>query len=88
MRISKELLIAKPENKGRHVVILGAGASVAAFPDGDANSRKLPTMDNIIEVVWLKDHFEQAGVKHKGRISKPFIAKCMRVTLGQSFLKK
>jgi hypothetical protein len=36
-----------------HVVILGAGASVAAFPNGDKNGRVLPTMDNFIKVLGL-----------------------------------
>jgi hypothetical protein len=30
-----------------HVVILGAGASVAAFPGGDRYGRLLPVMDNL-----------------------------------------
>ena len=34
-----------------HVVILGAGASTAALPDGDANGRYLPLMANFLEVV-------------------------------------
>lgn len=36
-----------------HVVILGAGASVAAFPNGDGNGKILPTMQNFIEIVGL-----------------------------------
>ncbi len=36
-----------------HLVILGAGASVQAFPKGDKNGKILPTMDNIIDVVGL-----------------------------------
>ena len=36
-----------------HVVILGAGASCAAFPKGDRRSRQLPLMDNIIKVLDL-----------------------------------
>jgi hypothetical protein len=67
MRVSKELLIAQPQNKGRHIVILGAGASVAAFPYGDANGKKLPAMDNIIEVVGLEAILDRARIKYKGR---------------------
>jgi len=33
-----------------HVFILGAGASVAACPDGDRNGRRLPVMANFVEV--------------------------------------
>ncbi|QQR88649.1 MAG: hypothetical protein IPJ88_10380 [Myxococcales bacterium] len=36
-----------------HVVILGAGASAAAFPNGDKNGRKLPVMSNLVETVGL-----------------------------------
>ncbi|MEW6087649.1 MAG: hypothetical protein AB1498_05040 [bacterium] len=49
MCITKSQLINKPENLRRHIVILGAGASVAAFPNGDANGKILPTMDNFVE---------------------------------------
>jgi hypothetical protein len=38
--------IQMPGNTRSHVVILGAGASYAAFPDGDKNGRKLPLMWN------------------------------------------
>lgn len=44
----------RPQKSKRHVVILGAGASVAAFPVGDASSKKLPTMDNLIEMLELE----------------------------------
>ena len=38
-----------------HVVILGAGASCAAFPNGDKNDRTLPLMNNFIETVGVGD---------------------------------
>ena len=34
-----------------HVVILGAGASLAAFPNGDANGIRLPLMLDFIEKI-------------------------------------
>lgn len=41
---------------GGHVVILGAGASIAAtIRDGEATGKKLPSMDNFIDIVGLKD---------------------------------
>ena len=67
MKITKSQLINKPENRGRHVVILGAGASVAAFPKGDSNWKKFPTMDNLIEVLGLKTLLEQAEIEYQGR---------------------
>ena len=44
MQITKSQLVNKPRKWGRHIVILGAGASIAAFPDGDINGKRLPTM--------------------------------------------
>ena len=40
--------------KRPHLVILGAGASVAAFPNGDANHKTIPTMDNFIKTIKIK----------------------------------
>lgn len=37
-----------------HVVVLGAGASRAAFPNGDAHGHQLPLMDDLIELIELK----------------------------------
>lgn len=36
-----------------HVVILGAGASLAAFPNGDKNGRKLPLMNSLADALEL-----------------------------------
>lgn len=38
-----------------HVVILGAGASLAAFPNGDKHGSKLPLMNNLVDVIGLRD---------------------------------
>src|SRR5271167_2125724 len=54
--------IGSPEYKGHHVVILGAGASLAAFPDGDRNGRKLPVMRNFVEVVGLASLLSANGI--------------------------
>src|SRR5947208_3948063 len=45
-----------------HVVILGAGASAASCPDGDKNGSRLPTMDNIVDILGLRDLFEKNGI--------------------------
>ncbi len=39
----------QPQNTKPHVIILGAGASMAALPNGDKNGRKLSVMDNFFE---------------------------------------
>jgi hypothetical protein len=38
-----------------HVVLLGAGASLAACPSGDRNGRRLPLMANFTDIVALGD---------------------------------
>ena len=43
---TKDDLIQNPLKGYRHVVILGAGASKASFPDGDSNGYKLPLMND------------------------------------------
>jgi hypothetical protein len=49
-------------NHAPHVVLLGAGASLAAFPSGDAHGRKLPLMRNIVKVVGLGALLADHGV--------------------------
>jgi hypothetical protein len=44
-----------------HVVILGAGASVAACPRGDRWGRRLPVMANLIDVVGLRPLVSQVA---------------------------
>lgn len=43
-------------------MILGAGASLAAFPNGDKNGRKIPLMNNIIEVINLAPLLDTYGI--------------------------
>ena len=45
-----------------HVVILGAGASFAACAQGDKFGRKLPVMQNFVEVVGLQSLLEKYSV--------------------------
>lgn len=50
-------------NFGRpHVVILGAGASRAAFPRGDRDGRSLPVMADFVETAGLQDTLEDARI--------------------------
>lgn len=46
-----------------HVVILGAGASVAAIPNGDKYGVKCPVMNNAIEALGLQDIVGKANLK-------------------------
>ena len=51
-----------------HVVILGAGCSKAALPQGDANGKSLPLMDDFLNVVGsVKDVLVSAGLPIEGK---------------------
>ena len=54
--------IASPKSERHHVVILGAGASRAAFQFGDRNGQKLPVIKDFIEVVGLADLLATNGI--------------------------
>src|SRR2546426_1663325 len=49
-----------------HVVILGAGASLAAFPNGDGNGKKLPVINNLVEVLGINDLLERYSINSAG----------------------
>ncbi|HJW94973.1 MAG TPA: hypothetical protein VJ901_15265 [Thermoanaerobaculia bacterium] len=44
------------------MVILGAGASIAACPHGDRNGRRLPAMASLVDVVGLGPLLDSAGI--------------------------
>jgi hypothetical protein len=52
-------------NESPHVVILGAGASLASFPNGDKNGKILPLMNNFMKTIGLNDILDEAGIKYK-----------------------
>lgn len=47
-----------------HVVILGAGASLAAFPSGDRNGRRLPLMLDFVETVGLGPILDRHNINY------------------------
>jgi len=63
MEVSKEQEIQQIEMGKPHVVILGAGASYAAFPNGDINGKKLPLMNNLVETLGIEKLIKKAGLK-------------------------
>ncbi|PJC87071.1 hypothetical protein CSW98_03955 [Vibrio sp. HA2012] len=64
MRIfSEEEEVAKVNFERPHCVLLGAGASLAAFPYGDRNGRKLPVMKNFVETLGIESYLAKAGVE-------------------------
>ena len=62
MRSLPALDIKTNINHSPHVVILGAGASLAALPRGDARGQQLPLMNNLVDTVGLRPLIEQAGL--------------------------
>src|SRR4051812_24373864 len=55
-------LIRSPRSIRPHVVLLGAGASLAAFPNCDALGRQLPLMNDLVEILGLRTIVEAAGL--------------------------
>ena len=49
--LTRQELVDAPDRQEPHVVILGAGASKAAFPDGDANGQLVPLMSELPKVL-------------------------------------
>ncbi len=50
-----------------HVVLLGAGASRAALPNGDANGKPVPLMNDLIELLNLKDLLDKTNIVYLAR---------------------
>lgn len=57
--------ISKGFSTRPHVVLLGAGASVAALPKGDKYGLLIPTMNNIIEVLGLNKILSEISLENK-----------------------
>ncbi len=53
-------------NHSPHLVILGAGASKAAFPTGDANGRPVPVMRELVECLGLRPYLEKKALFAEG----------------------
>ena len=49
-----------------HLVILGAGASRAAFPNGESSGKKIPLMEDFVELVPIKSLLEKKGINYQG----------------------
>lgn len=58
-------MLDKNVNNSPHVVLLGAGASVASFPNGDASGKKLPTMNNFVETLGLSSILDKARIPYE-----------------------
>ena len=72
-------------NHSPHVVLLGAGASLAAFPNGDKNGIRLPLMCNFIQTVGLEGDLEKYGVNENVEDFEAFyddlVSSCTQIDL-------
>jgi hypothetical protein len=66
MIVTAQQLIENPRDMPPHVVLLGAGASRASFPDGDTNGKPLPLMDDLVEILGLQRLVDEAGLAMAG----------------------
>lgn len=60
------------ENKSPHIVILGAGASLASFPNGDKFGKSLPLIGNFLRTVGLKEILDARNVNVEGNFEDFF----------------
>lgn len=59
---TKKQLVQSPEGGLRpHVVLLGAGASRGAFPNGDRSGKRIPLMNDLVDILQLRPLLRQAG---------------------------
>lgn len=65
--VSIEQEIADPRMVRRHIVLLGAGASRAATPSGDAQGRRLPVMADFVETIGLGPMLDREGIEWRSR---------------------
>ena len=68
MPLTKEHRIKTVFGGGGHVVILGAGASIAStYRNPEPNGKRLPSMDNFIDIVGLSDIVDNLPEKLKAK---------------------
>lgn len=63
MIVTARHLIENPQNIRPHVVLLGAGASRAAFRNGEATGRRVPLMEDLADIIGLSPILNEAGVE-------------------------
>jgi hypothetical protein len=65
--MSKAEEIAQISMGRPHVVLLGAGASRAAFPNGEGSGLRLPLMTDFAEIVPVTNLLDHSGIQWRGR---------------------
>jgi hypothetical protein len=67
MRVTKDQQVAHLSTDRPHVVLVGAGASYATCPNGDATGKPLPLMCNLIELLDLGEILAKAQIEYVGK---------------------
>ena len=67
MDFTRDQEIASTSMGRPHVVLVGAGASRAALPNGDANGKSLPLMNDLIELLKLQDLLDKTNISYSAR---------------------
>ena len=77
-------MTAELKMRAPHVVLLGAGASRAALPHGDAEGRRLPLMGDFSDVVPIGELLDRAAIEYRGRnFEELFSSICEEPALAQ-----
>ena len=71
--------IARVDVTRPHVVIVGAGASAAAFPDGDRNGKRLPTMLDFASTLGLDAILKETGFLRHTKILREFTQQLLTI---------
>mgnify|MGYP000872868993 CR=1 FL=1 len=74
-QISVAEQINNPITNARHLIILGAGASRAACPNGDKNGRKIPLMNEIGTLIGISCILKEYGVEYNGENFEEFFSR-------------
>jgi hypothetical protein len=67
MEVSRDEEISQVSMERPHLVILGAGASRAAFPEGEATGHQLPLMNDFIDIVPVKHILRTSGLRFQSQ---------------------
>lgn len=67
-----------------HVVLLGAGASRAAFPNGEGTGRRLPLMADFADIVPVKEILREAGLDPSGDFEDVYSAVASNPTMADT----
>lgn len=67
LEMTVEELIQDTQMGKPHVVILGAGASLATFPKGDKRGKQIPLMCNLVETLGLSSELDRYGIPWEGK---------------------